>query len=130
MEWLRLFMEGGPMMFPLALILIVEVAITVRITRQLFARGGADPSVVQGGLDGLLFWGGFAAVIGTLGSFVGYQKIMAATVARGVSSLVAMWVGTAEGMVPCITGLLEFAIAGTLWYTLRWRQSRDSQPTR
>jgi hypothetical protein len=91
---------------------------------HLFVRGGNDVAVIQNCLDGLLFWGGFAVIIGVLGSAIGYHKVMTAVIARGVVNPRAVWIGSAEGMVSSITGLLVLAGAGTVWYVLRWRYLR------
>jgi hypothetical protein len=118
-------MEGGFLMFPLVLIFLVLFGIVLRTLRHLFVRGGTNSLVIQSCLDGLLFWGGFAVVIGVLGSAVGYHKAMAAIVAHGLVNPRAVWIGSAEGMVSTITGLLVLAGAGACWYLLRWRYLRD-----
>jgi hypothetical protein len=125
---LHVFMEGGILMFPLVLIVLVLFGIVLRTLWHLFVRGGSDSVVIQSCLDGLLFWGGFAVVIGVLGSAVGYHKAMAAIVARGLASPRAVWIGSAEGMVSSITGLLVLAGAGACWYLLRWRYLRNRHP--
>lgn len=121
MNLLRVFLQGGPLMFPILLIVLVLAGIILRIMWHLFVRGGNDHGAIQTGLDGLLFWGGFAVVIGGLGSAIGYHKAMAAVAAFGVVSPRAVWIGTAEGLVSSIAGLLVLIGAGTLWFALRWR---------
>ena len=127
---IRVFMQGGPLMLPLVLIVLVLFGIVLRTSWHLFVRGGTDAAVIQNGLDGLLFWGGFAVVIGGLGSVVGYHKAMTAIAARGIVNPRAVWIGTAEGMVSSITGLLVLAGAGAFWYVLRWRHLSDRQTAR
>ena len=127
---IRVFMQGGPLMLPLVLIVLVLFGIVLRTSWHLFVRGGTDAAVIQNGLDGLLFWGGFAVVIGGLGSVVGYHKAMTAIAARGIVNPRAVWIGAAEGMVSSITGLLVLAVAGALWYVLRWRYLTDRQTAR
>ena len=126
----HIFMQGGFVMFPLMFIALVLFGIILRTSWHLFVRGGTDAAVIQNGLDGLLFWGGFAVVIGGLGSVVGYHKAMTAIAARGIVNPRAVWIGAAEGMVSSITGLLVLAVAGALWYVLRWRYLSDRQTAR
>lgn len=123
-------MEGGILMWPLVLITLVLFCIVLRALWHLYVKGGVDPVAVQSCLDGLLFWGGFSVVIGALGSAIGYHKAMTAIVRRGLANPRALWIGTAEGMVSTIAGLLILIIAGALWYALRWRFLRDRYPAR
>ena len=127
---IHVFMQGGFLMWPLVLIVLVLIGIILRTSWHLFVRGGTNAAVIQNGLDGLLFWGGFAVIIGVLGSVVGYHKAMANIAARGIVNPRAVWIGTAEGMVSSITGLLVLAVAGAMWYVLRWRYLSDRQTPR
>ena len=126
----RIFMQGGILMLPMVLIVLVLCGIVLRSLWHLYVRGGNDAVAIQSCLDSLLFWGGFAVVIGVLGSAIGYHKVMTIIVARGILNPRALWVGTAEGMVSTIAGLLVLAAAGTAWYLLRWQHLKDHHPTR
>ena len=127
---LRVFMEGGILMWPLVLIVLVICGIILRALLHLFLRGGNDANAIQSCLDGLLFWGGFAVVIGVLGSAIGYNKAMTAVVTRGLVNPRALWLGTAEGLVTSIAGLLILAAAGAAWYLLRLQYLRGRSPVR
>ncbi len=129
MHYMRIFMEGGVMMWLLVLIALVLVGIVLRTLWHLFVRGGNDAAVIQNCLDGLLFWGGFAVIIGVLGSAIGYHKVMTVVIARGVVNPPAVLIGSAEGMVSSIAGLLVLAGAGALWYLLRWKYLRNRHLT-
>ena len=118
---LDIFMQGGLLMFFLVFIVLVVFGIVLRALWHLFVRGGTDGAAIQNCLDGLLFWGGFAVIIGVLGSAVGYNKAMTAIIARGMVNPRALWIGSAEGMVSSITGLLVLSGAGVCWYLLRWQ---------
>jgi hypothetical protein len=130
MQTYPIFMQGGVMMFLLVLIALVLFGIVLRTLWHLFVRGGTDGIVIQNCLDGLLFWGGFAVVIGVLGTVAGYHKAMAAVVARGLANPVYVWVGLAEGMVSSIAGMFVLGGAGLCWYLLRWQYLRGRQATR
>ncbi len=123
-------MQGGILMWPLVLIVLVLFGIVLRALWHLYVKGGNDAVAIQSCLDGLLFWGGFAVVIGMLGSAIGYHRAMTAVVQRGLVNPVALWIGTAEGMVSSIAGLLLLIVAGALWYVLRWRYLKDRYPAR
>jgi hypothetical protein len=64
MHLVQIFMQGGVMMYLLLLITLVLFGIVLRTLWHLFVRGGNDSFVIQNCLDGLLFWGGFAVIIG------------------------------------------------------------------
>jgi biopolymer transport protein ExbB/TolQ len=126
----RLFMEGGFVMLPILLIVLVLFGLTLRTLWELVVRQGSNTALVQNGLDGLLFWGGFAVVLGLLGSVIGYNKSMSAVVARGLANPRFIWLGAAEGLVSTITGLLVLALAGLVWFALRWGFLRSRHITR
>jgi hypothetical protein len=123
----RLFIEGGALMYPLALIVLVLLGLAMRTARELVLRGGTNTALVENGLDGLLFWGLFAAMLGVLGQVVGYYKGFSAMAAYGLVSPQALWLGLAEGLTSTIAGLGVLACAGTFWFLLRWRYGRVQQ---
>lgn len=119
MALVRIFMQGGFVMWLMVLITLVIFGIVARSAWLLFVRGGADSPSIQSCLDGLLFWGGFAVVIGVLGTAIGYHKAMSSIVAHGLVNPRAVWMGSAEGLVSTIAGLLVLSAAGAFWYALR-----------
>jgi hypothetical protein len=118
-EALRVFMQGGLLMWPLVLIVLVILGIILRTCWHLWVRGGSDAFAIESCLDGLLFWGGFSVIIGVLGSSVGYHKAMTVLARRGLAKPSALWAGGAEGLVSSIAGLLILAGAGVCWYVFR-----------
>lgn len=122
---IQFFIQGGPLMYPLVLIALVLFGIILRTEWHLIVRGGSDAAAIENCLDGLLFWGGFAVIIGVLGSVIGYHKALTAVIAHGVVNPRAVWIGSAEGLVTSIAGLFMLAVAGTLWFTLRWQFIRN-----
>ena len=129
MHYMRIFMAGGVMMWLLVLIALVLFGIVLRALWHLFVRRGNDAAVIQNCLDGLLFWGGFAVIIGVLGSAIGYHKVMTVVIARGVVNPRSVFIGSAEGMVSSIAGLLVLGGAGACWYLLRWQYLRNRHLT-
>jgi hypothetical protein len=126
----KVFAQGGLLMLPMVLVTLVLLGIVLRALWHLYVRGGSNAVAIQSCLDSLLFWGGFAVVIGVLGSAIGYHKVIAAVMARGILNPRALWIGTAEGMVSTIAGLLVLIAAGTAWYLLRWQHLRNHHPAR
>jgi hypothetical protein len=116
----KIFMEGGPMMLPLAVVALVLLGLTIRTMVELIARRAADTAVLENGLDGLLFWGAVAIVIGVLGQVSGTYKSFAYMADHGLRSFAALWTGLAEGLISTIAGFTLLAVAGALWFVLRW----------
>ena len=54
-------------------------------------------------------------------SGLAFRRKAATVVAHGMVNPRALWIGSAEGMVSSITGLLVLSGAGVCWYLLRWR---------
>jgi len=125
-----IFMQGGVTMFLLALITLELFGIVLRTLWHLFVRGGSDGAVIQNCLDGLLFWGAFAVVTGVLGAAVGYHKAMTVLVSRGIANPIAIWIGSAEGLVSSIAGMLVLGGAAACWYLLRWLYLRTRMTSR
>jgi hypothetical protein len=122
------FAQGGILMFPLVFILCVILGIACVGAWRLLVPTRNRLAGVQTSLDRLLVWGGFAVVIGFLGSAVGYYKAMSAVMKRGVVNPRLVWIGTAEGMVSTLAGLVVLIIAGILWFALRARYHRVRRP--
>jgi hypothetical protein len=120
----HVFMQGGLMMWFIVFIILVVFGIVLRTLWHLFVRGGTDSAAIQNCLDGLLFWGGFAVIIGVIGSAVGFHKGMSTIVARGLVNPRALWIGSAEGLVSSIAGMFVLGGAGVCWYLLRWQYLR------
>jgi len=125
-----IFMQGGVMMYVLVLIVLVLFGIVIRTLWHLYYRGGNDFLAIESCLDSFLFWGAFAVIVGFLGTVIGYHKAMSVVVARGLANPVMVWVGSAEGLVSSIAGLLVFMGAGACWYLFRWQYLRSRQASR
>jgi hypothetical protein len=125
----QIFMQGGLLMWPLVFILLVLAGIALSTVWHLRTGGGNNTAAIQQGLDGLLFWGGFAVIIGVLGTAMGCFKSISAVSKYGLASPTALMVGAAESMVSSIAGLAVLAVAGVCWYVLRWRFLATRRPT-
>ena len=130
LQLLRVFMQGGFAMWLLVLIMMVLTGIILRTAWLLSARRGIDSEAIQSCLDGLLFWGGFAVLIGVLGSAIGYHKAMSAVVKFGVVNPGAIFLGSAEGLVSTLAALLVLSFAGAFWFILRGRFNSSRQTPR
>ncbi len=120
-EW---FQEGGVIMWPILVATLLAVALALlswwRLRR---APGGHDP-VLETRIDAVLFWGGWAAVVGVLGTLVGIAQAAGAIVAVGNAPAGLVWGGIRVALVSTVAGLLVFALALLAWFGLRVRYRR------
>ena len=124
----ELFKQGGPMMWPLVVVLVVAISLAARTARHLARRNGGGTAVVQNGLDGLLFWGLLGLLFGVLGTVIGLFRGLMQMAAHGLRSPQALWTGLAESLVPTIGGFVALAAAGSLWFALRLWFTRRTSP--
>jgi biopolymer transport protein ExbB/TolQ len=118
---IRLFVEGGLYMWPLSILAIVIVALSVKKAVDLFARRGLDRESLERGLGAILFWGCVAAVLGFLGQFHGtYLSLRVISQAPVISpALVAE--GLAVSLITTLFGLILLALAAVAWFGLSCR---------
>ena len=97
---------------------------------RLWSGRPAPAERLRGSVDAILFWGGFAAVLGFLGQWTGLYKAFRALSELGLSPSCAdnparcYALGFAESLTPTIFGLTVFLFAGLLWLALRSRVRR------
>lgn len=118
-----LFREGGVMMWPLLILAVAVVVLTVRGWVHVSRVDGPDP-VVETGVDAVVFWGAWSVVLGFLGTIVGiYIAAGAISVAPAISPQV-IWGGIRVALITLVFGLLIFAVAAVAWFILRSRYRR------
>ena len=61
---MQLFVDGGLYMFPLLVLAVVILALTVKKALDLFVREGLERDQLERGLSAILFWGCVAASAG------------------------------------------------------------------
>jgi len=121
---IRYFMAGGAFMFPLLLLAVVIVLMGVVNAVRLFGSKSARDAV-RVSVNGILFWGVVAAVLGFLGQWSGYWKASQAILRDGPRvgiNPAAVIVGFGEALITAFVGLGILIVACVLWYLLhaRW----------
>jgi hypothetical protein len=115
---LTFFREGGVIMYPLVLVTLVVAVLAVRAWLRL-RSGEVSQATLGTGIDAVLFWGAYAAVLGVLGTLVGISQAAAAISQAAEVSPPIVWMGIRIALSTTIYGLLVFAIALLLWFGLR-----------
>ena len=122
MTAMEAFEALGVIRWPLTFSLLVVVALALW-SLALVRRSAMPGRHAKAWIDAILFWGGFAAISGVLGTLVGiiitFQFIELAGEVR--ASLVAG--GIKVALLNSALGTLILAVASLLWFglQLRWR---------
>jgi len=122
MTAMEAFEALGVIRWPLTFSLLVVVALALW-SLALVRRSAMPGRHAKAWIDAILFWGGFAAISGVLGSLIGiiitFQFIELAGEVR--ATLVAG--GIKVALLSSALGTLILAVASLLWFglQLRWR---------
>lgn len=111
------FASGGPLMWPVLAALIAAVVQIVRGWRA--RRRGSAPAAPPSTTDSILFWGGFAAVVGLIGTLVGIGVMAKAMETAGSAPASIVWGGLEVALVPTVFGLAVLTLALCGWASLR-----------
>jgi hypothetical protein len=115
------FFAGGVMMYPIALSALVALGLAGWSARRLWGGTPRVDARVESGVDGVLFWGGFALLLGVLGTVVGIAVAAQAVEMLGEVHTTLVWGGIKLALLPTIWGALVLAVCAVGWYTLRVR---------
>ncbi|HKJ93208.1 MAG TPA: MotA/TolQ/ExbB proton channel family protein [Longimicrobiales bacterium] len=117
------FQEGGVMMWPLLILAVTVVVLTVRGWVRVSHVDGPDP-VVETGVDAVVFWGAWSVVLGLLGTIVGIYIAAGFIEAAPAVSPQIIWGGIRVALTTLVFGLLIFAVSAVAWFVLRTRYRR------
>ena len=118
------FSDGGFMMYPISFCAIMVLILTVRTAWRMNADEPGRGALARGAIDGVLFWGGYAVVLGVLGTVVGISIAAEAVEVVGRVETTLVWGGIKVSLITTIYGLLVLLGAGLLWFGLRhWHRN-------
>lgn len=115
------FFGDGFMMYPVIFSALVALGLTAWSARRLW---GGDPRVdarVEAGVDGVLFWGGYALLLGILGTVIGIAYAAMVVEALGVVHTTLVWGGIKVALIPTIWGAVILGASALSWFLLRTR---------
>ena len=121
----EMFLMGGKMMWPLALIGVGVLWLTGRTAWQIRHReqSGAEAEL---SLQAILFWGAMSVVLGMLGTAIGWIQATRAIALAGGAEPGLIWSGFGITLTTLTFGMLIFTIAALCWFVLRQWASRAS----
>ena len=119
----ELFMSGGYMMYPLTFTCFVIFALTSYSTVRLFRPSAWADLKSKVFIDAILCGGGFAAIIGMLGTLIGVIVAANAIEVAGYVSTTLVWAGIKVALLTSAFGVLILAGSSLVWFALqlRWR---------
>lgn len=112
------FLEGGLFMWFVLIAGLAAAALAVDAARRLFGDT-ADAAAVRAEVDGLLFWGVLATVLGLIGTLGGVAVMARSLEQTGGASPAVIWGGLRVALVPTTFGLAVLALSLAAWYGLR-----------
>lgn len=118
---IRFITDAGFTSYPILICAALMVALAVRGFLRLDRGEAADPRTTTG-IDAVLFWGAFGAVVGLLGTLGGIAQAAGAIERAGGVDAGLAWGGLRVALHPLLMGLLLFSVALLLWFALRTRQ--------
>lgn len=74
----------------------------------------------------MLFWGGFASVLGLIGTLGGVAQMARWLEQAGDASATVVWGGIRVALIPTAFGLIMLAVCLLAWYGLRATLRRQS----
>jgi uncharacterized membrane protein len=118
--------EGGSMMWILLILAILIVVLSIRKALQLYGKQEVPKSVLESGINAIVFWGAIAAVFGFFAHYLGiYYAMLAIFQANDISpAIVAL--GYSMSLITILTGLTIFMVSAVIWFVLRWRLKQVS----
>lgn len=120
---MALLVDMGFIRWPLTFSLMAVIGLGLMSVATLFGRNAAAGVVAKTWVDAILFWGGFAAISGVLGSIIGVIIALQSIEAAGAVSATLVAGGIKVALMSSAMGVLMLGFAAVLWFTLqfRWR---------
>jgi len=113
----------GFIRWPIFFAVLMITALSLYSAAQVYKPGAWANLKSKVFIDAVLFWGGFAAVAGVLGSVLGVILAFQAVERAGAVSATLLAGGMKVATLSTATGLLVLAVASLIWFGLqfRWR---------
>jgi len=118
------FLSGGIFMWPLLVIAIIIIYLSVRKFIDLFFVDNQNRSTLKNGINAILFWGSFSVVFGIFAHFIGIYLAMQAVMVAGDISPAIVANGYALSLITILSGLFLFMVSAIIWLFLQWKYKK------
>jgi len=122
----QIFHNGGVMMWPITLCGVAVVTLAGRAMWRMRSASTEPGGIVRAGIDGVLFWGVYASVLGVLGTVVGITLATMAVEAVGEVHVRLVSGGIKVALTTTIYGFLILLVAAPVWFGLRQWQRHEA----
>lgn len=122
LDW---FAEGGFFMWFILIAGLVGLGLATDAARKV-SSGATETSGLRAEIDGVLFWGGFASVLGLISTLVGVAVTARWLEQAGQAPAGLVWGGIRVALIPTAFGLTVLALCLLAWYGLRTALRRKS----
>ena len=113
------FSDGGFMMYPISFCAIMVLILAGRTALRMKVEEPELGALARGAIDGVLFWGAYALVLGVLGTVVGIAIAAQGVEVVGRVETTLVWAGIKVSLITTMYGLLVLLGGGLLWFALR-----------
>lgn len=119
----------GFIRWPMSVSTLLVIVIGIWSAVRLSTTSGASSMKTKVWIDSVLFWGGFTAITGVLGTLLGIVLAAQSIEAAGTISTPLVWGGIKVALLSSVFGVLALACGALLWFGLdtRWRLNRAEE---
>jgi hypothetical protein len=124
---IRFLSEAGPLILPIILLTLVIGLLTLWNALFLLFRPEGSTERRRQSINGVLFWGAVAAMLGFLGQWIGIHNLTRYIHEQGFVSPPMVAYGISESRLTPISGMAVLVTAAFLWFFLRlglWMSER------
>ena len=113
------FSQMGVMAWPITFCALMVTVLVGRAVLRMRSAEHEQAVLARTTIDGSLFWGAYAAVLGILGTVVGVIVAAQSIEHAGRAEAPLVWGGLKVALSTTVYGLLIFLVAALLWLGLR-----------
>jgi len=123
-----LMMQGGPFMWIILIIAIVNIILTVKKALDLYVKHTSlNPYELKRGIHAILFWGLLGTLLGYMAHYLGvYQAMLIISRAKEISPMIIAE-GYAQSLLTIKFGMIVLFFSAIAWGWLISRQQKLQQ---